>query len=159
MYEAGHSLDENSSAGVAAQRAYFNFLLLGGIENESQPTITLNAPNPISCEPVDLGATISGGSPPYSSVWSNDCGGSFSDPYDPDATFTPPEVSEETSCILRETVIDQWYRNFENRLNHRSRGSVVTQQQFRITAEHGETVRNQLPERFRQVADQVRGGH
>jgi uncharacterized repeat protein (TIGR01451 family) len=107
MYEAGHSLDENSPAGVAAQRAYFNFLLLGGIENESQPTITLDAPPNISCVPVDLGATISGGSPPYSSVWSNDCGGSFSDPSDPEAAFTPPAVSEETTCIIRQTVIDQ----------------------------------------------------
>ena len=64
--KAGHDLDEDSPAGVAAQRAYFNFLLLGGIENESQPTITLNVPTAISCEPSEVSTSNSGGTPPYS---------------------------------------------------------------------------------------------
>ncbi len=105
--KAGHDLNENSPAGVAAQRAFFNFLLLGGIENESQPSITLNVPTAVSCEPSEVSTTNSGGTPPYTTFWTNDCGGSFSDPNDPDATFTPPEVIEATPCLIRQTVIDQ----------------------------------------------------
>ncbi len=107
MYEAGHDLNDGSSAGVAAQRAFFNFLLLGGIENESQPTITLDVPDTISCEPAEVSTTNAGGEPPYTTFWANDCGGSFSDPSDPNATFTPPEVTEATSCLIRQTVIDE----------------------------------------------------
>src|SRR5262245_50031401 len=41
MYEAGHSLAGNAAANIAAQRAFFNFLLTVGIDRAPQGTITV----------------------------------------------------------------------------------------------------------------------
>jgi hypothetical protein len=79
MYEAGHSLAGNAPANIAAQRAFFNFLLTVGIQRAPQGTI--NLPTTIQAGvPATLTATIMGGDGNYTYQWVSTNGGVFSVP-------------------------------------------------------------------------------
>src|SRR5262249_43449846 len=57
MYEAGHSLAGTAAANIAAQRAFFNFLLTVGILRAPQGKISV--PSIVAGQPATLTATIS----------------------------------------------------------------------------------------------------
>jgi hypothetical protein len=78
MYEAGHSLAGSAAANVAAQRAFFNFLLTVGILRAPQGTVTV--PNIVAGKPTTLTATITGGDGNYNYQWVSTNGGIFSVP-------------------------------------------------------------------------------
>ncbi len=79
MYEAGHSLAGTAPANIAAQRAFFNFLLTEGINRA--PKATINLPTTISASsPSTLTATITGGDGNYTYQWVSTNGGIFSAP-------------------------------------------------------------------------------
>src|SRR5262249_47379942 len=67
MYEAGHSLAGNAAANIAAQRAFFNFLLTVGILRAPQGTVTV--PTITAGVPAALTATITGGDGNYTYQW------------------------------------------------------------------------------------------
>jgi uncharacterized repeat protein (TIGR01451 family) len=124
MYEAGHSLDKAGSTGaaaqadVAAQRAFFNFLLLGGIERN--PVVEIDPlPRPMySGQTYDLSATITDGTPGYTYTWSSSCGGSFdvANGQSADGSVTtqftaPVTASTISNCVIRLAVEDQCGRH------------------------------------------------
>ncbi|HEX3148122.1 MAG TPA: hypothetical protein VHR66_08550, partial [Gemmataceae bacterium] len=78
MYEGGHSLAGNGPANIAAQRAFFNFLLTEGINKAPQPAV--NFPTIVAGQSATITATISGGSGSYSYQWVSSNGAVFSKP-------------------------------------------------------------------------------
>jgi len=107
MYEAGHDHAKKSDPeNIAAQRAYFNFILMSGIQK--QPEVTTNIPSTVySGEVLNLSATVVGGTGPYSYAWSSSCtGGSFTNPNSANATYTAPVVNAITDCIITVIVTD-----------------------------------------------------
>ncbi len=77
MYEGGHTHNKGDLDDlIAAQRAFFNFHLLSGIDNAPRAHVTL--PTEIAAgSTVPVSATISGGSAPYAYEWRSSCGGTF----------------------------------------------------------------------------------
>jgi len=68
MYQGGHSINKGTVGDTPAQRAYFNFLLLGGIERAPEATITSTPPATVaSGGSLPITATIdpSAGSGPF----------------------------------------------------------------------------------------------
>jgi uncharacterized repeat protein (TIGR01451 family) len=78
MYEGGHSLAGTAAANIAAQRAFFNYLLTVGIARAPQATVTV--PTIQAGRPVTLTATITGGDGNYNYQWVSTNGGVFSAP-------------------------------------------------------------------------------
>ena len=109
MYEGGHDLNKHSAgvtSRVAAQRAYFNFLLMSGEDKE----ISVNSTVPafvLSGSTINISATGSSGNSPYSYQWSSTCtGGSFGDATNSSTTYTAPTVSSNTTCVITVQVTD-----------------------------------------------------
>jgi uncharacterized repeat protein (TIGR01451 family) len=106
MEEAGHSLAGNGVDNIAAQRAFFNFQLLAGIEHSPRATVTA----PSSVEPgqtVPVSGVPSGGSGTYTLKWESDCGGSFANPTAASTTFTAPTgITSPTACNIKLVVTD-----------------------------------------------------
>src|SRR5262249_50738305 len=73
MYEAGHSLAGTATANIAAQRAFFNFLLTVGIARAPQGSVAV--PNIVAGQPATLTGTITGGDGNYSYRWVSTNGG------------------------------------------------------------------------------------
>ena len=130
MYEGGHSHNNGTEAEkVAAQRAFFNFILLAGIER--RPEITVSIPDSVgSGETADVSVTVSGGSPPYTYQWSSNCGGTFADPTAASTIFTAPLVDVGTSCIIRLTVKDSCPRP---RQNFSAKQTIITIPDLEVT--------------------------
>lgn len=106
MYEAGHKFDKGSTEDqVAAQRAFFNFILL------SSGNVALNILGDIPGEIIEqadstLLVTVNGGSGSYNFSWSSSCGGTFSNPNDSVTIFTPDSTIGATTCIITVEVSD-----------------------------------------------------
>ena len=116
MVNAGHALDQGTvSSRVAAQRAYFNFLLLAGVQKQ---VLISNALFPAAMAPgatYTLSADVSSGVGPYTYIWTCSCGGMFSDSTSNPTVFTAPENFE--SCVLKFTVTDACGRvNFTSKV-------------------------------------------
>jgi uncharacterized repeat protein (TIGR01451 family) len=131
MYEGGHSLNKGTAGDVAAQRAFFNFLLLTAIDRRPSastdpsrsPLVTVTSPAPGTAiasgsTSVPLKASATGGSGSYSYKWSAQCfdasrnsvavpDSSFGSTVMPNTTFTAPASSAgQVSCNLTLQVID-----------------------------------------------------
>jgi outer membrane protein OmpA-like peptidoglycan-associated protein len=131
MYEGGHSLNKGTVGDVAAQRAFFNFLLLTAIDRRPSastdpsrsPIVNVTSPAPGTAiasgsTSVPLKASASGGSGSYSYKWSAQCfdasrnavavpDSSFGSTLMPNTTFTAPASSAgQVSCNLTLQVID-----------------------------------------------------
>ena len=108
MYEAGHDLDGNGTIieKIAAQRAFFNFVLLSGITK--QLTISsYTIPNSFkSSETKAVSATIASGTAPYTYSWTSTIGGSFTNGNTASANYTAPNSSTDITGILKCTVVD-----------------------------------------------------
>jgi uncharacterized repeat protein (TIGR01451 family) len=118
MYEAGHSLAKATGPdNVAAQRAFFNWMLLAGIvrglntdilvNNISQNAVDKGTATPPS---IAAGATIpvqanaSGGSGSYRYQWYSSCGGSFANSTAQSTSFTAPATVG--TCTIRAVITD-----------------------------------------------------
>jgi uncharacterized repeat protein (TIGR01451 family) len=113
MYEGGHNHNDSAATvaeRVAAQRAFFNFVLLAGLER--RPAMTTNIPSPItSGSAVTVSAT---GGNTYQ--WASDCGGTFASSTAASTTFTAPSVSVNTICNIRVAISDGCSRhNFDSK--------------------------------------------
>lgn len=103
MIEAGHALNNGTvSSRVAAQRAFFNYLLMAGIQK--QLIANVNFPDAlIPGTTYKLSATVSGGVGQYHYLWSSN-GGKFSDSTANPTTFTAPASID--NCIIKLTISD-----------------------------------------------------
>jgi LruC domain-containing protein/uncharacterized repeat protein (TIGR01451 family) len=106
MYLGGHNHDGTSAAHVSAQRAYFNFLLMSGVQK--QPEVITNIPSTVySGEVLNLSASVVNGTGPFTYAWSSSCaGGSFTNANSANATYTAPVVNTITDCIITVIVTD-----------------------------------------------------
>lgn len=114
MYEAGHSLDKGTIGDVPAQRAFFNFLLLGGIERSPKVAVTKPASPILSGSSTTVNATVTGGSAGYNYTWASTCAGATFTPSTGyrstigpvQTTFTAPNVTDTTTCGIQLLVND-----------------------------------------------------
>ncbi|MDD3878349.1 MAG: HYR domain-containing protein, partial [Bacteroidales bacterium] len=103
MYQAGHNVSSSGASSVAFGRAYFNFLLMAGVQKKINIDITF--PSTLnSGSTYPLNATVSGGIPPYTYLWSSEGGGSFSSTTTNPTNFTPP--SNYDYLVLKFKVTD-----------------------------------------------------
>lgn len=73
MYEAGHDHDKASDpTNVAAQRAYFNFVLMAGADKEISASSNVPA-FVVSGSSISISASGSEGNDPYTYEWSSSC--------------------------------------------------------------------------------------
>jgi hypothetical protein len=103
MIEGGHDLNSGTVASrVAAQRAYFNFILLSGV----QKAISINEPvfpdSFVAGRAYPLSVSASGGVGAIAYLWTSDCGGSFSNPKAASTTFTAPPTAGK--CVVKVEV-------------------------------------------------------
>lgn len=107
MYQAGHTAHNNGTVAerVAAQRAFFNFILHASIEKN----ITNHGQIPrtfINMQGQTLSTHVKGGSPPYTFQWSSTAPGIFSHPTDSVTTFTPTGGQADRSYYITCRVQD-----------------------------------------------------
>ncbi len=105
MYEGGHSHISSGTIAeqVAAQRAFFNFVLLSGIESRLDVTSNIPANIPGGAT-VNISTSVTGGSGIYNYKWYSSCGGTFADSTATATTFTAPATG--STCNLRVVVGD-----------------------------------------------------
>lgn len=108
MYTGGHdmTLSGNASEQVAAQRAFFNFILLAG---EGKALLFSSYVIPVTYTAgvsQQVSVTVSSGVPSYAYAWTSSIGGTFDDPTAATTNYTPPLVSVITTDIIRCMVID-----------------------------------------------------
>jgi hypothetical protein len=101
MYEAGHTAHNNGTVPerVAAQRAFFNFILHASIEK----TITSKGNIPktfINMVGQTVSVNVSGGNPPYTYRWTATVPGTFSNPNAAVTTFTPTGGQADRSYYI-----------------------------------------------------------
>lgn len=105
MVQGGHDLDAGPVASrVAAQRAYFNFLLLSGVQKAISIVEPVFPDSFVAGRTYPLSVSVSGGVGAITYLWSNDCGGRFSDPKARSTTFTAPNKSGQ--CVVKVEVSD-----------------------------------------------------
>ena len=111
MYEGGHDLDGSGTTAqkVAAQRAYFNFLLTAGISKALQITSTVPA-TAYAKEKVDITGTAASGTGPYNFSWSSQLGAVFSSANQQTTKYHAPDVSTNTNDIITLTITDNCSR-------------------------------------------------
>jgi hypothetical protein len=117
MIEAGHDLNSGTVASrVAAQRAYFDFLLLAGAQKAISITGTGLDQKLAAGRTYSLGVNAAGGIGALAYHWSSDCGGAFSDPSAAKTTFTVPAGAAR--CALKVEVSDHCGRvNFTSEVS------------------------------------------
>ncbi len=108
LYEAGHKINSQGSTAqkVAAQRAFFNFILLAGVEQEMNVTSVI--PTSIaSGATVNLSVTPISGQSPFIYNWTSSCsGGTFTSTNTATTTYSAPTVSSATTCVITVLVTD-----------------------------------------------------
>lgn len=108
MYQGGHTADGNGTteSQVAFERAYFNFLLMTGVQKKL--TVTANVPAGFYAGVTDtLSLAVSGGSSPYTYAWTSTCGAAFGSAGSATTTFTlPSNTPVNTKCIIQCRVTD-----------------------------------------------------
>lgn len=113
MYEGSHSINKGTIGDVAAQRAFFNFLLLGGIDRAPSADVSIATPTVLSGGTTTMTAQVTGGSPGYNYQWTSTCGGTFSPASgfsgsgSISTTYTAPAVSSEQTCVVNVLITDQ----------------------------------------------------
>jgi hypothetical protein len=118
MYEGGHDIDGNGSTAekVAAQRAFFNFLLLAGIAKQISFDTQSSPSSLMGNETGSCAVTTSGGTPGFTYAWSSTVGGSFTSTTAASTTFKAPVVASVTTGNLICVVTDACGRqNFVSR--------------------------------------------
>ncbi|WP_437770439.1 SpaA isopeptide-forming pilin-related protein [Arthrobacter sp. KNU40] len=107
MYEGGHDLRKAGGApSLAAQRAFFNFSLMSGIDRSPAITASVTPGTIAATRPVQLSSTTTGGKAPYTWEWTSSCAGTFDNPTVENPKFTPANVTATTNCLLRVRVVD-----------------------------------------------------
>jgi len=119
MYQGSHNISTGGTtvpARVQAQRAYFNFVLLSGINQRPSIAIGGVPATFIPGQSYPLTTTVTGGNPAFTYAWTSTCGGTFSpSASNANPTYTAP--GSGTTCRIQVTVTDACLRanfNFTN---------------------------------------------
>ncbi|RMH22736.1 MAG: hypothetical protein D6698_00560, partial [Gammaproteobacteria bacterium] len=105
-YEAGHKLNKNyGPENIAAIRAFFNFSLMAAAGKAIEP-LSVVPKSQESGKTYSLSASATGGSGNYQFEWSSSCGGTFSNSQSANTSFTAPEVTQPTECVITVVVTD-----------------------------------------------------
>jgi hypothetical protein len=125
VVNAGHALDQGTEASrVAAQRAYFNFLLMAGVQKQVLISDIRFPVTLTSGAAYTLNATVGGGIAPYTFLWTSTGGGTFSDPTSNPTTFTAPARFD--TCVIKLKVMDECGRiNFASEVYINQGGGPV----------------------------------
>ena len=110
MMEASHNIAKDiKPENVAAQRAFFNFSFLAGKISAPQPEFTFQIGNLTSGEEVPISFTISAprNINEFDILWSSSCGGVFSSTNTSSTTFTAPQVTGPSNCIISATLTER----------------------------------------------------
>jgi hypothetical protein len=108
MYEAGHDLDGSGTTAdkVAAQRAFFNFLLLSGTAKQVQ-LVSSNITPVIGCnETSQVSVSVNSGTAPYTYSWASTVGGTFANASVNTTNYTSPTVASPTTGVLKCVATD-----------------------------------------------------
>lgn len=127
MYQGGHSLNKGSVDDVAAQRAFFNMVLLTAVDRRPANSLNRSRSPIVKVTEPAAGVTISGGasvpvsgnatggSGSFTYKWTAACydlsgtaisGGTFANDAVASTTFTAPTVSGKVNCNMTLTVVD-----------------------------------------------------
>jgi hypothetical protein len=122
MYEAGHDVDGSGTTAqkVAAQRAYFNFLLTAGISK----SIGISSSVPISAyedDFIDISAAANGGSGTYTYQWTSQLGATFAPSTVATTKYKVPKRTIGTSDVVTVAATDNC-----NRVNFISKVITIT---------------------------------
>lgn len=112
MYEGGHDISGNSSAQVAAQRAFFNFSFTAS--NEKLPNFNMVSVPSIFISGNGLTVSVSASAQNGQALiyqWASSCGGTFSNATAASTTFIPPIVTSTTNCTITIKIVDNCGRN------------------------------------------------
>lgn len=118
MYEGGHNIAGNGSTAekVAAQRAFFNFLLLAGINKQIVFNSQTSPSTLMGNQSGAVSVTVSSGSPGYTYAWTATVGGTFSSSTSASTNFTAAVTGTPASGNIICTVTDACGRkNFVSR--------------------------------------------
>jgi hypothetical protein len=115
MYEGGHDLDGSGTTAnkVAAQRAYFNFILMGGVAKGLKVTATV--PTRVKpAESVNVSANVTSGTGVYTYLWTSSAGGTFANPTAKNTVYKAPNFTSDLVDQVRLTSTDACGRvNFD----------------------------------------------
>lgn len=105
MYEAGHALNNGTVANrTAAQRAFFNFILVTG--EDKKLNLTANIPTSIGAnQTVAVSVTASGGNGPYTYQWTTNTGGTFASPTNASTNLTMGNQAAKGTITIRVTDV------------------------------------------------------
>jgi hypothetical protein len=108
MYEGGHNLDGAGSTAekVAAQRAFFNFVLFAGIRKQISFTSQTTPTSLIGYDSSLCSVAVTGGSPGYTYSWTSTVGGTYRNANSASTYFKAPVVASNTTGNLICTVTD-----------------------------------------------------
>lgn len=128
MYMGGHDMNSTGSAhDVAAQRSFFNFLLVAG--KTKAPVVDETMPGVMNANATDtFNVSVSGGSAPYEFQWASSWGGTFSAPNDSVTAFQAPHTEVPLTITISCVVTDNCGRKnfFSNILNINASALPVT---------------------------------
>lgn len=108
MYIGGHDLTSvgTTPEQVAAQRAYFNFILLAGTYKKLNVTASIpSSVNTGGTYPVS--SIVTSGTPGYTYQWTSHMGGGFDNANSASTNYTAPYVTKDTTDLVRISVTDQ----------------------------------------------------
>jgi hypothetical protein len=114
MYEAGHDHDGTTVPFVNAQRIFFNFSFLSTYDKDPVPAPTASSINITAGQTINLGLSVRSGFnlSDYNVYWTSTCGGTFSNAFIANPTFTAPSINPCGACELRVTITDACGRQF-----------------------------------------------
>ena len=142
MYEGGHDLAGSGNAAdkTAAQRAFFNFVLLSGITKQIVISSSSSPASLMGNESGNVSVTASSISGGLKYSWTSSIGGTFASPTSANTTYTAPVVGSPTSGYLSCTVTDTCGRkNFVSRIISISTSILpVEMKSFTARAEAGD---------------------
>jgi hypothetical protein len=123
MYQAGHDLNGNGSTTekVAAQRAYMNYMLVIG--GKKKLSINTNVPlSVVRGTTYSVTSSVVNGTAPFTYQWSSSLGGTFANSTIQNTSYTPPNITADTTDVILLKVTDACGRtNFRVKyvaLNH-----------------------------------------
>ncbi len=106
MYEAGHSINRGTTESkVAAQRAFFDFILHSGIDRRLLATIT--APTSMAeGTGAAVSVTVTSGGAPFTYAWTTNVNGSFASPTSASTTFNLTKGNGRPYARITVTITD-----------------------------------------------------